>query len=89
MGLRIKDAEVERLALEVAALAGETKTEAIRVALLQRKHRLLAGAHGAKRRRLDKVLRERIWPQIPNSVLGRTITKRQKERMLGYGPASA
>lgn len=33
MALNIKDAETERLAAEVAALAAETKTRAINVAL--------------------------------------------------------
>src|SRR5438034_1295824 len=44
MALNIKDPETERLAAEVAALAAETKTGAIRVALLERKQRLTAQA---------------------------------------------
>ena len=36
MGLNIKNSEVERLATEIAASTGETKTEAIRQALLLR-----------------------------------------------------
>jgi len=42
VGLNIKNAEVERLATEVASLAHETKTEAIRIALLERRVRLKA-----------------------------------------------
>jgi antitoxin VapB len=87
MALNIKNSEAERLASEVAALAGETKTEAIRVALLERKQRLRL-CHGgeSKQARVERLLRDRIWPEIPKNVLGRRIAKRQKERILGYGP---
>ena len=37
MALSIKDPEAERLAAEVAAMTGESKTRAIRVALEERK----------------------------------------------------
>ena len=40
VALTIKNAEVERLAAEVAALTGESKTQAIRVALEERRRRL-------------------------------------------------
>ena len=40
MPLNIKDPVTERLAAEVARLAGETKTGAIRTSLLERKERL-------------------------------------------------
>ena len=40
VALNIKDPETERLASEVAALTGETKTRAVREALVERKHRL-------------------------------------------------
>jgi len=43
MALNIKNPEVERLATEVAQLARETKTEAIRRALEERKARLKVG----------------------------------------------
>lgn len=41
MALNIKDAETERLASEIAALTGESKTGAVRQALSERKQRLL------------------------------------------------
>jgi antitoxin VapB len=87
MALNIKNPEAEQLANEVAALAGETKTEAIRIALLERKQRLKA-RHGqeSKQVRVERLLRERIWPQVPKNVFGRGMTKREKERILGYGP---
>ena len=40
MPLNIKNSEVERLAAEVARLTGESKTEAIRRALDERRRRL-------------------------------------------------
>ena len=52
MALNIKNAEVERLAKEVAEMAHETKTEAIRRALEERKIRLKSRAapkHKTKR----------------------------------------
>jgi antitoxin VapB len=88
MALNIKNPDAERLASEVAALTGETKTEAIRKALLERKQRLRLGrGQDSKQARIERLLGERIWPEIPKNVLGRKISKRQKERILGYGPA--
>jgi antitoxin VapB len=40
MPMNIKNAEVERLVREIAQMTGETKTEAIRRALEERKSRL-------------------------------------------------
>jgi hypothetical protein len=40
MGLNIKNTEVENLAAELARSTGVSKTEAIRVALLERRERL-------------------------------------------------
>ena len=87
MALNIKNAEVERLASEVAALARESKTEAIRRALLDRKQRLSIRRRDTTRAdRLRAVLRDRIWPEVPVNVLGRRITKQEREKILGYGP---
>ena len=87
MALNIKNAEVERLASEVAGLAKETKTEAIRRALLDRKQRLTLHRGGAdKHTRLKRLLETRVWPEIPAGVLGRPLSKRQREKILGYGP---
>lgn len=90
MALNIKNAAAERLASEVAALTGETRTEAIRVALLERKQRLRLGrGQDSKQARIERLLSERILPEIPKTVLGRKISRRQKERILGYGPTGA
>ena len=82
MALTIRNREVERLAEEVARLAGESKTEAIRKALEMRL-KLLKGKRG-----FDRVLRfleEEVWPQIPPELLGKGISKEEEEAILGYG----
>lgn len=87
MALNIKNSEIERLATEVARLANETKTEAIRRALLERKERLRIRPSPLSRRdRLEALLRNRIWPEIPAEVCGKRITKEAEEKTLGYGP---
>jgi antitoxin VapB len=85
MALNIKNAEVEQLAAEVARLANETKTEAIRQALLERKARLRVRRTLLSRKdRLEALLRNRIWPQIPAGVRGKRFTKRAQAKILGY-----
>jgi antitoxin VapB len=87
VALNIKDPETERLAAEVAALAAETKTRAIRVALQERKQRLTAQASRRGRaERLHRFLTEEAWPQIPVSVLGSELSRAEREQILGYGP---
>jgi antitoxin VapB len=86
MALNIKDPETVRLATEVAEMTGESKTGAIRSALADRKERLAYGI--TKRDRLKdlrRLLEEEIWPSVPKSVLGRKVTKKERERILGYG----
>jgi antitoxin VapB len=87
MALNIKDAETERLAAEVAALASETKTRAINVALRERLARLTAARTAAGRgQRLRQFLAEEAWPQIPREVLGTALSRTEREEILGYGP---
>ncbi len=88
MALNIKNPEVERLAAEVAALAHESKTEAIRRALAERRERLAVQAvdPNAKAERLRRFLEQEIWPTIPPDVRGKPITKEEREAILGYGP---
>jgi antitoxin VapB len=87
MGLNIKNAEVERLAGEVAGMANESKTEAIRRALLERRARLQARAgNQADGRSLREYLERNVWPLVPSAELGRTLTRDEEDRILGYGP---
>jgi antitoxin VapB len=87
VALNIKDPETERLAAEVAELAGESKTGAVREALRERKERLLLGRDGRTRsQRIEALLARDFWPTLPPGVLGSTITKEEREEILGYGP---
>lgn len=88
MALNIKDRETEKLAAEVAAMAGESKTRAVRVALEERKRRLTARAgQGDRAQGLARFLEREVWPQVPRRVLGKRITRREREAILGYGRA--
>ncbi len=87
MALNIKDPETERLATEVAQLASETKTAAVRTALRERRDRLMAERPPERRaERLQQFLRYEVWPQIPEEVRGNRLTKEEREALLGYGP---
>lgn len=86
MALNLKNAEVERLAAEVAQLTGESKTEAIRRALEDRRRRLTRPSVSERRRRVLKFLETRVWPSIPKRHLGRRPTREQEDDILGYGP---
>lgn len=89
MALNIKNAAVERLAAEVAALAGETKTQAIGRALEERKQRLAAAGSGpAAVDRLMRFLEREIWADMPADQLDqRPLSKSEREHILGIGDA--
>lgn len=65
VALNIKDRETERLAAEVAALAGESKTQAVKIALQERRARL-AVQGGARNRHANFVrfLETEAWPRL-------------------------
>lgn len=86
MALNIKNAEVERLAIEVARLTGESKTEAIRRALHERRGRLKAGSIRDRRTRVLCFLETKVWPTIPTSQAGRRLSRTEEDEILGYGP---
>ena len=86
MPLNIKNAEVESLAAEIAALTGETKTEVIRKALVERKLRLAESQPAQSRReRLLHFLERDVWPRIHAGARRRKLTKKDREDILGYG----
>lgn len=89
VALNIKDQEAERLASEVAALAGETKTGAVREALRERRDRLRlrrGGERGAGGD-LTRFLETEVWPLIPADELDLpSLTKVEREEILGIGP---
>jgi antitoxin VapB len=90
MALNIKDPEAERLASEVAALTGESKTRAVRQALSERKRRLLLARSGrARGDRMVDLLERKLWPHLPDGVRGSELSKDQEEAILGFGPEGA
>jgi len=86
MALNIKSREVEQLAAEVANLAQESKTEAIRQALAERRARLRARGKPGGRRSLREYMEKNVWRLMPASELGRVMSREEEERILGYGP---
>ena len=87
MALNLKNAEVERLAAEVARLTGESKTEAIRRALDERRRRLKGKSAEERRARVLGFLEKKVWPTLPEGERGRRITRAEEDDILGYGPA--
>lgn len=86
MALNIKHAEVERLAEEISRLTGETKTEAIRRALVERRSRLnLRVTPESRARRIERFLVQEVWSRVPAHQRGRAPDREERERILGYG----
>lgn len=87
MALNIKNAEVERLVADVARLTGESKTEAVRQAMLERKRRLVHRVGTADREaRTRRFLERDVWPLVPPHELGRRLSSAEEDAILGYGP---
>jgi antitoxin VapB len=86
MPLNIKNAEVERLAADVARLTGESKTEAIRRALEERRSRLKGSPAGDRRKRVLKYLEKNVWATLPKRQRGRRLSREEEDAILGYGP---
>ena len=86
MALNIKNVEVERLAAEVARLTGESKTEAIRRALDDRRQRLRQLSTADRRTRVLRFLEKKVWPGLPKNQFGRRLSRADEDDILGYGP---
>ena len=83
MPLNIKNRDVEKLVAEVARLAGESKTEVVRKALLERRAVLARRDRSEDRgARLRRFLAMEVWSRIPPQ--GR-LRKKDEESILGYG----
>ncbi len=86
MALNIKNPEVESLAAEIAHVTGESKTEAIRQALLERRARLrFRVSDSARGARIRRFLELEVWSRVPGDQLGCAPRKREREEILGYG----
>jgi antitoxin VapB len=86
MALNIKNESVERLAGEVARLTGESKTEAIRRALEDRKRRLVRKSLPGRREAVLAFLEKRVWSRVPKDEMGRVLSRSEEDAILGYGP---
>lgn len=90
MPLNLKNAEVERLVDEVALIAGETKTEAVRKALEERRQRLrLRPKPFDRSERIRRLFTREIWPQVPEDERGRRMTQAEEDDLLGFGEDGA
>ena len=86
MALNLKNPEVVRLARELAEITGETKTEAVRRALLERRERLRQRtAEAGRRERVRRFLEQEVWTRVPSDQLGRMPSRTEREEILGYG----
>ncbi|GAA4552584.1 type II toxin-antitoxin system VapB family antitoxin [Amycolatopsis samaneae] len=87
MPMNIKDPDAERLAEEVAAMTGGSKTAAVRDGLRLLRDRLVAERDGQRNgEEFVRFLREEIWPQVSPENRGVPVTKAEREEILGYGP---
>lgn len=86
MALNLKNPDVERLATELARLTGESKTEAIRRALEERRQRLKGPTPAKRRARVLALLRADVWPTIPAPQRGRRLSRAEEDELLGFGP---
>lgn len=89
MALNIKDPETERLAAEVAAITGQTKTGAVRYALRMALEAQRRPSVSQREEQLTRFLEEEIWPLMPADELGRPVTKAEREQILGFGEYGA
>ena len=86
MALNIKNPGVESLASELADLTGESKTETIRQALLERKARLrFRVTEDGRKERTRRFFEREVWSRIPADQMGRAPTKEEREEILGFG----
>jgi antitoxin VapB len=86
VALNIKNAEVEQLADEVAELAGESKTDAVRRALLERRERLKLRRKGPVGESFLRYLEREVWPRLREAGESRKpLTREEEDEILGYG----
>ena len=90
MPLNIKNPEVERLVAEVVDLTGETKTQAVRRALEERKARLcLRVSRSSRAERLERFFESEVWPLVPEEEARIHLSREEEDHILGFGPEGA
>ena len=78
--------DIEKLASEVAHLAGETPAEAVRRALEERRSRLVRRPRaGDRAERLRRFLEAEVWPLVPAEERGRRLSREEEDVLLGFG----
>ena len=86
MTLQVDNPNVDRLLDEITQITGESRTEAIRKALEERRYRLSDKARATPNEaRLLAFLQDEVWPLIPSDHLGVRLSKEAEEAVLGYG----
>jgi hypothetical protein len=87
MTINIRNEKLEQLAEELAHLTGESTTAAILRALEERRERMTMTTPQEKRTMPEvlQILEKEVWPYVPQKLLGRGVTKKERERILGYG----
>jgi antitoxin VapB len=82
----INNQDVEKLLNDIVKLTGESRTEAVRKALKERRLRITKHLDvSPDEERLLNFLEDEIWCQIPAEVLGTSLTKAEEKSNLGYG----
>jgi len=85
MSLRIENREVEELLKSVVGVTGESKTEAVRLALAERLDRLsVHRVHTPDRIGFLTFLQNEIWAEIPARLRGIRLSKEEEADILGY-----
>ncbi len=87
MAIHVKNPGVIRLATRLAALMGESTTEAIRTALEEKMDRLNGtSAQASRRAELVRVLGCKAPPMIRAGRRKTSLTKEEVQELLAYGP---
>ncbi|MFZ4507782.1 MAG: type II toxin-antitoxin system VapB family antitoxin [Fimbriimonas sp.] len=81
MALNIKNPEVEQLAADIARVTGESKTEVIRQALLDRKTRMGLPSVEERVKTLMEGLERDVWSKLPPEVRGKRIPKEEYDAL--------
>ena len=67
-------------------MTGETKTEAVRKALEERKQRLASQAVRTKSiEDAHRFLEREVWPLVPKDLLGKPLKPGEQDEILGLG----
>jgi len=86
VALNIKSKQVEQLVQQLVEITGESKTECVRRALLERRARLsLDVTERGRGGRLRRLLESEVWPTVPPDQRGRRWSREEEEEALGLG----